>query len=457
MPDVKFVLNGKAVDASYEPGMHFLEVLREECGITSAKNGCAPEGACGCCVVLDNGRPVLSCLRKPEQMGGHEITTMEGVEEDLRRVLGDAFAREGAVQCGFCIPGIVMRASLLVKQGKAGDREEVAKALVGHICRCTGWTRILDAIQTAGEAWKNGKRVEHGLARRHDYFGEQYGLTRTTTAGKGTGSNGSSNGVGASPVRYGGIDQAMGSKPFVDDMHVPDMLNAAPVLTEHPRAKFLGIDTSAAENMPGVVRIFTAKDVPGQRGTGLAMPDLPVFVAIGETTCCIGDMFALVVADTMFHAREAAKKVKIDYEVLEPVTDPFEALKPGAPQVHCEGNLDVRPNLLDPVTAFQARRCGCGAGNGRARGGSGVPDAGRRPRVSRARSVPRRSAGQGRQGLFAEPGLDLRSRPDREGFEHLERGRRGRTHLERRIVRSERRADDSGADARSRRMCCNGR
>ncbi len=353
MPEIKFVLNGKAIEASYEPGMHFLEVLREECGITSAKNGCAPEGVCGCCVVLDNGRPVLSCLRKPEQMGGHEITTMEGVEEDLRRVLGDAFAREGAVQCGFCIPGIVMRASLLVRQGKAHDREEVAKAMVGHICRCTGWARILDAIQTAGEAWKNGKQLPDGLARRHNYFGEQYGQKRTTTAGKGTGNNGHSNGVGASPVRYGGMDQAMGSKPFVDDMHVPDMLNAAPVLTEHPRAKFLSIDTSEAEKMPGVVRIFTAKDVPGHRGTGLATPDLPVFVAIGETTCCIGDMFALVVADTMFHAREAAKKVKIEYDVLEPVTDPFEALKPGAPQVHCEGNLDVRPNLLDPVTAFK--------------------------------------------------------------------------------------------------------
>jgi selenium-dependent xanthine dehydrogenase len=349
MPDIKFVLNGKSIEASYEPGMHFLEVLREECGVTSAKNGCAPEGACGCCVVLDNGRPVLSCLRKPEQMGGHEITTMEGVEEDLRRVLGDAFAREGAVQCGFCIPGIVMRASLLVRQGKADDREEVAKAMVGHICRCTGWTRIIDAIQTAGEAWKNGKQVSPGTARRHNYFGEQYGRRRTTTY-----KNGSHppTGVGASPVRYGGIDQAMGTKAFVDDMRVPGMLNAAPVLTEHPRAKFLAIDTSEAEGMPGVVRIFTAKDVPGHRGTGLAIPDLPVFVAVGETTCCIGDMFALVVADTMFHARQAARAVKIDYEVWEPVTDPFEALKPGAPQVHCEGNLDVRPNLLDPVTAY---------------------------------------------------------------------------------------------------------
>ncbi len=124
-----------------------------------------------------------------------------------------------------------------------------------------------------------------------------------------------------------------------------------PCLSEHPRAKILAIDTSAALAMPGVVRIFTAADVPGQRGTGLAIPDLPIFVAVGETTCCVGDMLALVVADTAFHARQAADKVKVDYEVFRPVTDPFAALEPGAPQVHAPGNLHVHPNLLE-TTAF---------------------------------------------------------------------------------------------------------
>ena len=349
MPVIKFNLNDKSVEAAYEPGMHFLDVLREECGVTSAKNGCGPEGACGCCVVLDNGRPVLSCLRKPEQMEGHNITSMEGLEEDLRQVLGDAFAKEGAVQCGFCIPGIVMRASLLVKQGKAHDREEVAKALVGHVCRCTGWQRIIDAIQTAGEAWNNGKQVKPGPARRHNYFGEQYGRTRTTTCKNG---NHPATGVGASVVRYGSIDQAIGAIDFIDDMRVPGMLHGAPVLTEHPRAKLLSIDTTEAEKMPGVVRIFTAKDVPGYRGSGIAVADLPVFIAIGETTCGVGDVFALVVADSQFHAREAAKKVKIGYEVLKPITDPFEAMQPDAPWVHCEGNLTVAPNVLQPTTAY---------------------------------------------------------------------------------------------------------
>ena len=114
MPKITFTLNGKPTTVSYEPGMHFLEVLREECGIVSAKNGCAPEGTCGCCAVLVDGRPVLSCLRKPEQMEGHDVVTLEGVPEDMRRVLGEAFVLEGGVQCGFCIPGIVVRASRAV-------------------------------------------------------------------------------------------------------------------------------------------------------------------------------------------------------------------------------------------------------------------------------------------------------------------------------------------------------
>src|ERR1700726_2306536 len=178
MPKAKFNLNGKPVEVPYEPGMHGLELLREQCGIVSAKNGCAPEGTCGCCLVLIDGRPALSCLRKPEQLEGHEVTTLEGLPEEMRRVLGEAFVLEGGVQCGFCIPGIVVRASSLLRQGGTGDREAVARALSGHLCRCTGYARIIDAIQTAGEAWENGGALPREEPRRHFYFGEEFGLSR---------------------------------------------------------------------------------------------------------------------------------------------------------------------------------------------------------------------------------------------------------------------------------------
>src|SRR5579883_1385401 len=348
MPKVNFILNGKDVSVSYEPGMHVLELLREGCGIVSAKNGCAPEGSCGCCLVLIDGRPALSCLRKPEQLEGHEVTTLEGLPEEMRRVLGEAFVLEGGVQCGFCTPGIVIRASSLLQNGHASSRESIAKALDGHLCRCTGYKRIIDAIQTAGEAWNDHHQMPRNEPRHHSYFGEEFGLKRNSAAlPKGNGKHG----IGSAASRIGGVEQVLGNKPFVDDMCAPGMLHGAMVLAPYPRARVLKIDSAEALAMPGVIRVFTAKDVPGRRGTGMAVPDLPVFVAEGEVTCCVGDFVAMVVADTQFHARRAAEKVKVDYEILAPLTDPFAALQADAPQVHPEGNMYVHGNLID-TTSF---------------------------------------------------------------------------------------------------------
>src|SRR5713101_6411375 len=283
MPRIKFNLNGQAAEASYEPGMHFLEVLREQCGVVSAKDGCAPEGTCGCCLVLIDGHPALSCLRKPEQMAGHDVVTVEGLADDTRRMLGEAFVLEGGVQCGFCIPGIVVRAVSLMRQGVTGDRDAVAKALDGHLCRCTGYGRIIDAIQTAGEACRNGGRLTRSEPRRHLFFGEEFGLSRNPAFVRSSGANskvrlkadttdaplrlrpdtaddttdapvvsgfsrtyGNGNGIGTCAPRLGGLEQTLGSKPFVDDMFVPGMLHGALVLSEHPRARVLAIHTSAA-------------------------------------------------------------------------------------------------------------------------------------------------------------------------------------------------------------------
>jgi xanthine dehydrogenase molybdenum-binding subunit len=359
MPSIRFNLNGKPVVAAYEPGMQFLEVLREECGVVSAKDGCAPEGTCGCCLVMVDGTPALSCLRKPEQMNGRDVVTVEGLPEETRRVISEAFLLEGGVQCGYCIPGIIVRAASLIDRGQTDDRKAVAKALDGHLCRCTGYGRILDSIQTAGEACRNGGQLPRHEPRRHSYFGEEFGLQRNPAFAAGNGdvrlkANATNrDGVGRSIPRYRGLEQALGEIPFVDDMRAPGMLHGAMVLAEHPRARVLKIHTQDAMAVPGVVRVFTAADVPGNRGTGLNDPDQPVFVAEGELTCCVADFLAMVVADTAFHAREAATKVRVDYEVLEPVTDVFKALEPGAPLVHPEGTFAPRPsNVLKPTTAF---------------------------------------------------------------------------------------------------------
>jgi xanthine dehydrogenase molybdenum-binding subunit len=331
MDELTFTLNGRRTTVPYEPGMHFLEVLREECGVTSAKDGCAPQGVCGCCKIMVDGRATLSCLRKPEQMQGREVVTLEGIPEEKRRVLADAFVEEGGIQCGFCTPGIVMRAASLLDRDGLG-REEIAKALSGHLCRCTGYTRIVDAIQSAAEAWQEGRPVTHS-PRRPRFFGEDFGLARTSkTAGR-------SDGIGSSSRRYRGGEHAVGHKPYVADMVVEGLLHGAVVLSEHPRARVRSIDPAPALAMAGVVRVLTAADVPGERHVGLIKKDWPVFVAEGEITRCVGDVLALVVADSRFHARQAAAAVAVDYEVLEPVSDPEAALLPGAPAVHEAGNL----------------------------------------------------------------------------------------------------------------------
>lgn len=333
MPDMKFVLNGEPMTATYEEGMTFLEVLRDVCGITSPKDGCAPQGYCGCCTVLIDGRAALSCLRKPETVAEKAVTTLEGVSAETRDLLAKAFVREGGLQCGFCTPGIVVRAASMLEHGKAGTRDEIEKALSGHLCRCTGFTRIVDAIQTAGEVWETGEWPNGDEPRNPWFFGEQFGLQRTTEAKPG--------GIGSSSPRYQGKDHALGDKPYVADMSVPGMLHGAVVLSAHARARFLAMDESTAEVADGVVRILTAADVPGARSVGLIRPDWPVFVAVGELTRCVGDVLALVLADTQYHARRAAETLgaSVEYEVLEPVTDPAAALEPDAPHVHEGGNL----------------------------------------------------------------------------------------------------------------------
>src|SRR5581483_5995713 len=212
MPRVAFTLNGRPVQVPYEPGMHLLEVLREACGVISPKDGCAPEGTCGCCLVLVDGVPALACRRRAEQTAGRAVTTVEGLPEATRRAVAEAFAVEGGVQCGFCIPGIVVRAASLIERGATGDRAAVAKALDGHLCRCTGYGRIIDAIQTAGEALRAGGRVARTEPRRGWLFAGESGVSRRSflaPAGQADGSPG----VGGSPLRLGAIEQALGEKP----------------------------------------------------------------------------------------------------------------------------------------------------------------------------------------------------------------------------------------------------
>ena len=149
MPEISFNLNGNEVTCRYREGMHFLELLREELGITSLKDGCAPEGFCGCCTILLDGRPALACLTKPASVEGRKVTTLEGLPEELRQRLARAFVEEGGVQCGFCTPGFVIAATALLERDPDPDDDAIARAFGGHICRCSGYTTIFEAVRLA--------------------------------------------------------------------------------------------------------------------------------------------------------------------------------------------------------------------------------------------------------------------------------------------------------------------
>jgi xanthine dehydrogenase molybdenum-binding subunit len=310
---MQLVLNGRRVSVDAEPGESLLQVLRERCGLRSMKDGCAPEGSCGACTVIVDGRAVVSCAQPASRVADRHVTTLEGLSPDVRSAWADAFGATGASQCGFCSPGIVMKAEGLLRRATAPTRDEIAHALAGNLCRCTGYVKIVDAIERVAA----GRRGEG-------------------PAGDGRGRNG---GVGARADRIGARAMTLGEQPFVADMAVPGMLHAALRFSDHPRGVVIRIDTSRAAASPGVVAVVTAADVPGERIVGLITHDWPVFVAEGETTRYVGDVLAAVAARTRREARVAAALIDVEYEVLLPVSDPFAALEPGAPAVHAGGNL----------------------------------------------------------------------------------------------------------------------
>jgi selenium-dependent xanthine dehydrogenase len=304
-------LNGESVRVDVRPGSTLLELLREQLGVTSVKDGCAPEGSCGACTVLMDGKAVVSCAQKAEHAEGRDILTQEGLPEEERERWADCFVASGASQCGFCSPGILMKAEAFLAKHPDPSREEIARGLAGNLCRCTGYVKIVDAIGLMAGARRGEPVPEPERSGR----------------------------VGARAARYQGRELALGDKPYVNDIRPEGLLHGALRFSDHPRARVLSIDVSAAEAHPGVVAILTAEDVPGERVQGLITRDWRQLVAAGETTSYVGDVLAIVLAETRQAAREAAAMVEVGYEVLEPVTDPFAALEPDAPALHEGGNL----------------------------------------------------------------------------------------------------------------------
>jgi len=299
-------LNGQELTLAHREGESLLETLRERCGILSTKDGCQPQGQCGCCLALVDGRPVVSCAVPAAKADGKTIETLEGVSEEEKQRIARAFVAAAGLQCGFCIPGIALRAIHLTGKKPDPTRAEIARAIDVHLCRCTGYTKIIDAIEL------------YARARREDF------LPEPSPDGR----------VGESLRRYQGAELTLGARPFVGDLRREGMLFGAVRLSDHPRARVLRIDTTRAAAHPGVIRVATARDVPGERYYGLILNDWPGFIAVGEETRCVGDFLAAVAAVDEPTAREAAGLIDVEYEVLEPVVDPRRAVEPDAPQLN---------------------------------------------------------------------------------------------------------------------------
>jgi xanthine dehydrogenase molybdenum-binding subunit len=274
---------------------HLLSALRDELHITSAKDGCSPSGQCGCCTVMIDGKAQISCQFPIAKAQGKSITTLEGLDQDERDTFAEAFAACGGLQCGFCIPGIVMRAkSQIDKKGSALTRQDMSRHLGAHLCRCTGYVKILDAIESVA----TGTPVAVHTA----------------------------SGVGARRAKYEAAELTLGDRGYIDDINLPGMLHAALHLTAHTRADIVSIDSTEAQKAPGVEAIFTKKDVPGDNMVGIIYKDWPVFIGEGDTTSYGGDVLAVVVAKTRRQARAAAQLIKVNYNPLTPVVDPVAAL-----------------------------------------------------------------------------------------------------------------------------------
>ena len=289
-----------------------LRYLRDDLKITSAKDGCS-EGACGTCTILFDGEAVKACTLTTKMADGHSVLTVEGLSDWEKKVYDYSFGKAGAVQCGFCIPGMVMAAKGLLDKVQDPSEEEIRYAIRNNICRCTGYVKIVGAIKLAAKIFKEG------------------GLDEEKEEWK----------IGARVKRPDVSEKVLGYGKYPDDLYVDGMLHAVALRSKYPRAKLLALDKTEAEKAEGVVAVFTASDIPGNKTVGHIVKDWEAMIGEGEVTRFLGDPIALVVADTREHADKAKNLIKVEYEVLPFISSIDDAKKEGAVLVHPEykGNI----------------------------------------------------------------------------------------------------------------------
>ena len=313
---IKVLVNGKTYEV--EKDKKLMRFLRDDLHLTSVKDGCS-QGACGTCTVLVDGKTTRACIPMLSKVEGKEIITAEGLSEREKEVYSYAFATAGAVQCGFCIPGMVMCAKGLIDRNPDPTRLEVVAAIRNNICRCTGYKKIIDGILLSAKILREDLPVH-----------EESGAVN----------------VGQAIQRIDAKEKVLGTGEYPDDIYLDGMVYGSAVRSEYPRAKVLAIHPEEALALDGVIGVYTADDIPGEVKVGHLKHDWDTMIPVGKVTHYLGDAICLVVAETQDILEQAKLKVKVDYEVLDPVLDPFEAMKPGAPLVHADGNILAHEHLV---------------------------------------------------------------------------------------------------------------
>ena len=304
-----FFVNGTEV--SVEKNQRLLRYLRDTLHLTSVKDGCS-EGACGACTVIIDGVTCKACVPDTDKLEGRNIITVEGLSDWEKEMYTFAYSEAGAVQCGFCIPGMVMCTKALLDKNPDPTEAEMRYAIRNNYCRCTGYVKIIDGILLAAEIFRSGKLPEE----------------------KKTGC-----GVGERAVRVDVAEKVQGYGKYPDDLYVDGMLYAGAVRSKYPRARVLAIHKEKAEALPGVVGVYTAEDIPGEIKVGHLQQDWDAMIPVGRITHYLGDAICLVAAETKEALEQAKALVEIDYEPLKPVFSPTYASQPFAPLVHESGNL----------------------------------------------------------------------------------------------------------------------
>ncbi len=289
-----------------------LRFLRDDLKLTSVKDGCS-EGACGACTILKNGEPVRACTHNLSDFTGDEIVTVEGFSEREQDVFSYAFGSVGAVQCGFCIPGMILCARALIANHPDPTEEQIREAIKNNYCRCTGYAKIIKAIRLAAKM-----------------FLEDASVPKT-----------SCDKIGSPSVRIDAREKVLGTGLYPDDLYLPDMIYGGAVRVPYARCQILSLDTAKAEQLEGVYGIYFAKDIPGERFTGHIINDWPVLIDVGEINHTIGDAVCLIAAKDQETLEKAKKLVKIQAKELPAVFSPSDALKEDAVIVHSDAESNI--------------------------------------------------------------------------------------------------------------------